>query len=138
MWGRSHPKRSSLSICSITPTQESTMSFKVSRTLTAAMAAAILAAALPANADESGLAVLMERIQTYAHKLQLSIEAGNAQLADFYLHELEETSEYVAEEIESYDGHAVGALMASMLLPALERLEEPLKSGKPDAWPAVE
>lgn len=104
---------------------------------TAATAAAMILATAPVAAGEPGLAALMESIQTYTHKLQLSIEAGNPKLADFYLHELEETAEYVAEEIDSYDGHAIGKLMESMLLPALERLEKPLKSGK-DAWPDVE
>jgi len=114
------------------------MPFKSTHPLSIAATAVIIMTATPASAGETGLAVLMERIQTYTHKLQLSIEAGNAPLADFYLHELEETSEHVAEEIESYDGHAIGSLMAGMLLPALERLEKPLKSGKPDAWPAIE
>jgi hypothetical protein len=59
-------------------------------------------AAAPALGDPPGLAVLMERMQTYTHKVQLSIEARNAPLADFYLHELEETSEFVAENIAHY------------------------------------
>lgn len=116
------------------------MPFRAQRTTSAAVAAAIALglAAAPTAAGEPGLAALMENIQTYTHKLQLSLEAGNPELADFYLHELEETTEYVVENIESYDGHAIGKLMESMLLPALERLEKPLKSGKPDAWPEIE
>jgi len=135
---RKRPAPASIVLLSIAIQQEFSMPFKSTHPLSIAVAAVLVTAAAPTNADEPGLAILMERIQTYTHKLQLSIEAGNAQLADFYLHELEETSEYVVEEIESYDGHAVGPLMASMLLPALERLEKPLKSGAPDAWPAVE
>lgn len=90
-------------------------------------------AVVPAHADAPGLAVLMERMQTYTHKLQLSIEARNAPLAHFYLHELEETSEYVAEHVEHYDDYPVGRLLAEMLLPKIERMEELVEAGQ---WPA--
>ncbi|HUG97760.1 MAG TPA: hypothetical protein VMQ83_01120 [Gammaproteobacteria bacterium] len=79
---------------------------------------------MPAFGGEPGLAVLMERMQTYTHKLQLSIDARNAPLAHFYLHELEETSEFVADTIEHYDDYPVGALVREMLLPRIEQLED--------------
>jgi hypothetical protein len=81
-------------------------------------------AATPVPGGEPGLAVLMERMQTYTHKLQLSIEARNAPLADFYLHELEETSEFVAENIEHYHDYPVGEMIAQLLLPVIEHLED--------------
>ena len=87
----------------------------------------------PALGGEPGLAMLMERMQTYTHKLQLSIDARNAPLAGFYLHELEETSEFVADTIEHYHDYPVGALVREMLLPRIEQL-----GGVIDAadWPA--
>jgi hypothetical protein len=80
-------------------------------------------AALPAAAAEPGLAILMQQMQTYTHKLQLSLEARNPRLVDFYLHELEENAEYVAENIERYREHPVGEMTAQMLLPVIERME---------------
>lgn len=84
--------------------------------------------ASPAAAEAPGLALLMQNMQTHLHKLQLSMEARNSPLAYFYLHELEETTEYIGENIAEYDGHPVGELAASMLVPALERLESSVKS----------
>jgi hypothetical protein len=95
----------------------------------ATLALAVLAFGTPALADGLGLAVMMERMQTYTHKLQLSIEARNARLADFYLHELEEAGEYVAEHIPHYGDYPVGQLTSEMLLPAIEQLEDSVEAG---------
>jgi hypothetical protein len=103
--------------------------------LAAQLAVLVGLVAAPALGDEPGLAVLMERMQTYTHKLQLSIEARNGPLAHFYLHELEETGEFVARHIEHYDDYPVGRLLAEMLLPQVERLEELVDAGQ---WPASE
>jgi hypothetical protein len=84
----------------------------------------LVAGGATAGAAEPGLAILMERMQTYTHKLQLSVAARNAPLAGFYLHELEETAEYVIEHVESYDDKPVGQLTEQMLMPAVEALEE--------------
>jgi len=78
----------------------------------------------PAHGDGAGLAVMMERMQTYTHKLQLSLAANNPRLADHYLHELEEVAEYVIEELPHYRDHPVGELTRAMLLPAIEALED--------------
>lgn len=87
------------------------------------------ALAVPALAEEPGLAVLMERMQTHTHKLQLSIGARNAPLAGFYLHEIEETAETIIETIPRYDDYPVADLTREMLLPAIERLEDAIESG---------
>jgi hypothetical protein len=84
----------------------------------------LAAAALPASAAEPGLAILMQQMQTYTHKLQLSLDARNPRLVDFYLHELEENAEFVAENIERYGEHPVGEMTAQMLLPVIERMED--------------
>jgi cytochrome c553 len=81
------------------------------------------------GAAEPGLATLMERMQTYTHKLQLSITARNAPLAGFYLHELEETAEFIAEHIESYHDQPIGQLTEQMLMPAVELLEDAVDDG---------
>lgn len=83
----------------------------------------------PALGDVSGLAVMMERMQTYTHKLQLSVAADNAKLADLYLHELEEAAEYVVDNLPYYHDFPVGELTREMLLPAIEALEDALDEG---------
>lgn len=92
--------------------------------------------ATPAVAEAPGLAMLMQNMQTYVHKVQLSLEARNSALAYFYVHELEETAAHIGANIETYDGHPVGALTESMLIPALERLESSIKSEDWDAGDA--
>lgn len=94
-----------------------------------------MAASGPAAAGSSDLAGLMNRMQTYAHKLQLSVAGRNTRLAHFYLHELEETSETVIEQIESYADQPVGSLVKHMLLPAIERVEATLEA---DDWSEAE
>lgn len=105
------------------------MKFNPLAALPAALAILLLGPATPVLASGEGLAVLMERMQTYTHKAQLSVEARNAPLADFYLHELEETAEHIVEHVESYDDYPVGALTREMLLPAIEALEDALEEG---------
>ncbi|MFU8821865.1 MAG: hypothetical protein ACNA8G_09970 [Gammaproteobacteria bacterium] len=95
----------------------------------------LVAVTAPALGDSPGLAILMERMQTYTHKLQLSVEARNERLAHFYIHELEETSAYVAESIPHYDDYPVGPLVREMLLPRIEDLEDAVEAGE---WTAVD
>jgi hypothetical protein len=93
------------------------------------LALALGGVAAPALASGPGLAVMMERMQTYTHKLQLSLAAGNASLADLYLHELEEAAEYVADNLPHYGDYPVGQLTREMLLPSIEALEEAVDEG---------
>lgn len=88
-----------------------------------------------AQANGPGLATLMERMQTYTHKLQLSVEARNGPLADFYLHELEEVAEYVVENIPAYGDYPIGELTREMMLPSIERLEDVVEAAD---WPAAD
>jgi hypothetical protein len=93
--------------------------------------ACLALAARGAVADDPGIELvgLMGNMQTYTHKLQLSVAARNAALSGFYLHELEETAETIAGGVDSYDGFPVGRMTKDLLLPAVERLEEPVKKG---------
>lgn len=93
------------------------------------LALALCGLATPVLAEGPGLAVMMERMQTYTHKLQLSLAAGNARLADFYIHELEESVEYVIDELPLYRDFPVGDLTREMLLPAIEALEDAVDEG---------
>ena len=45
---------------------------------------------------------MSSQLPTFTHKLALSVEARNAELAGFYLHEAEETAEAIRDEIPEY------------------------------------
>ena len=78
-----------------------------------------------------GLIDLMGNFQYFIHKAGLSIRAGNAELADFYMHEIEENIEAVSE-IDEYDGFPVGDLTPAMLTPSAEAVGSNLDSGNLD------
>lgn len=73
------------------------------------------------------LAVVMGRIQRYHQKLWASGQAGNAELAAFYLHELEEAMEEVVDAQVVEDGIDISALMRTYGISTIELLEKKLK-----------
>lgn len=87
-----------------------------------------LGALTPAHAsDEADLLQLMGKLQYMTHKANLAVEAQNKPLANFYVHEIEEVIKEL-EAIESFDGHPVGALAKTVLVPAFEALEDSVKA----------
>lgn len=76
--------------------------------------------------EGKGLAEYMYFMQIYTHKVLLSIESENGELAGFYMHELEETAEDIIAHIEEYEGFPVSELTRTILLPVIEELEEEL------------
>lgn len=86
-------------------------------------------------ADEPELARYMMTLQHWSHKTTLALEARNADLADFYLHEMEETVETLQAEAPTYEGQAVGDLTEEMLVPSMEALDGALDDR---AWPTVD
>lgn len=86
------------------------------------------------NSNVKGFAEYMYFMQLYSHKALLSIDAENAELADFYIHELEETTEDVIEYIKEYGGFPISQLTESMLLPTVEDLEDELETGN---WESI-
>lgn len=79
--------------------------------------------------EHAELAEPMSRMQYYSQKFGYAINAENAALADFYLHEMEELAETVQEEIPEYEGHAIGMLTEQLLTPTLRLQREALKAG---------
>jgi hypothetical protein len=73
------------------------------------------------------LAVIMGRMQQYHQKLWAAGQAGNAQLAGFYLHELEEAMEEVVDAKAMEDGNDISALMRTYGISTVELLEKQLK-----------
>jgi hypothetical protein len=75
---------------------------------------------------EPELATSMAELQHHSQKLDLSIQAGNAALARFYLHEVEEVAEGIEHAFPRHDGHAVAELARTILRPELVRLRAAL------------
>jgi hypothetical protein len=74
--------------------------------------------------SQPSLYLVMNQMQDQVHKLSYAIEAENAELADFYLHELEEGAEALISANVMYHGEPIGELTKTMLLPYIEYLEE--------------
>lgn len=86
-------------------------------------------------AEEAELARYMTNLQRWTHKTALAVEARNAELGHFYLHEMEETVATVREEAPTYEDHPVRELMDEHLVPAVAALDSTLEGG---GWPAVD
>ncbi len=96
------------------------------------IAVCFLATPVSVHSDgDVGLIDLMRNFQYFMHKAGLSIRGGNAELADFYMHEIEENLEQVGE-IDEYDGHPVGQLSIGMLTPAVENVGSQLDNNDLD------
>ncbi len=76
-----------------------------------------------------GLAIQMKYIQHWTHKLGLSVEAQNAELVEFYHHELEEGAEDLIATIKEYDGYPIAELTETMLIPEIIAFELAEESG---------
>ena len=81
------------------------------------------------EADEHfEVAVSMGRIQRYHQKWWLAGKSGNADLARFYLHEMEEALEEIAESHVVDEGVDVSAQARAYGLPILDQLTRTLDS----------
>jgi hypothetical protein len=72
------------------------------------------------------LYVLMNQMQEQIHKLRYSADHENTDLAEFYIHELEEAIATITGANVEYHGQPVGQLTEGMLVPAVELLEDAL------------
>jgi len=85
--------------------------------------------------EEAELALHMSRLQRWTHKTTLALQARNPELADFYLHEMEESIETIQTEASTYEGYAVEDLTENMLVPSVEALDGALDERD---WEAVD
>lgn len=76
------------------------------------------------DARKPDLYTLMGQMQNQVHKLTYSLDEENFELADFYLHELEEAAVELVDANIVYNGEPVGELTNTMLWPVLEHLED--------------
>ncbi len=81
--------------------------------------------------EELEVAVLMQRFQWNVNKLYFAGMAGNKPLAGFYLHELEESMEELAEHPIEENGQRLDDLVRAWGLAPLEKLEESLRKNRP-------
>ena len=83
-----------------------------------------------ANEDGEELATYMGELQRLTHKLQLSIEANNPQLASFYLQESFHIYEEVQSKLPVYEDIPVAIYLDRFALPTYQPLRQFL-SAKP-------
>jgi hypothetical protein len=89
-----------------------------------------------AHEDEHAeLALHMAHVQRWTHKAALAIEARNQPLADFYVHELDETVGTIQEEVPTYEGYAIAQLTGELLQPQIDTLAQVLDGGD---WPTID
>jgi hypothetical protein len=91
--------------------------------------------AAEAGEEEAELALYMARLQRWTHKTALALQERNPELAEFYLHEMEESVETIRTEAPTYEGHAIADLTGELLVPSLEALDGALEER---AWAAVD
>lgn len=80
------------------------------------------------KAGQPSLSVYMGHMQRLAHKLGLSVDAQNGDLAAFYVNEINETVGYISAQYPTYDNVQVGALITAMLTPYITPLEKAVKA----------
>jgi hypothetical protein len=79
---------------------------------------------LSAEPIQPELALLMGDLQRLTHKMALSADAGNAELANFYMHESLEQMKKIQSEVPEYEGQPVALLMDRLGLPAYAAMQE--------------
>ncbi len=70
------------------------------------------------------LALLMGDLQRLTHKLALSADAGNAELAAFYLHESQEQLRKIQSEAPEYENIPVALLIDRLAHPTFAPMQE--------------
>jgi hypothetical protein len=73
---------------------------------------------------QTEVGITMAWMQRWTDKLRRAAEAGHWELASFYLHEIEETAEGLIAAKVVDEGHNISELLRTMLMPAIESLEQ--------------
>lgn len=84
--------------------------------------------------EEPELARYMIRVQRWSHKVALSVRARNQPLADFYLHELEETVASIQSDVPSYEGYSIAKQTKQIFVPSLDALDAAVDAAD---WPVA-
>ncbi len=75
---------------------------------------------------------VMTNMQYFLYKTGLSLRADNQELADFYMHEIEEMIEEL-KQIEDFEGHNIAELVEIMLEPHVVAMAETIDTGDSQA-----
>ena len=84
--------------------------------------------AVAADPDFVELAPYMTNLQTLTHKLSLSIEHANHQLAEFYFYESLLALEEMKTEVPEYRGQPIALLVDQLATPHYKALEAAIKA----------
>ncbi|MDX1639450.1 MAG: hypothetical protein R3281_15900 [Balneolaceae bacterium] len=79
------------------------------------------------------LAEYMQYIGGYLHKLSLSVQARNPDLADFYMHELQASVLAVKQDVPGYEGYDIAYFTELLLDSQIDSLRTTLKTRDWDA-----
>lgn len=82
--------------------------------------------------DEPELALLMGDLQRLTHKLALSADACNTELAAFYLHESLEQLQKIQTQAPEYEGQPVAVLIDRMARPSYSAMQQAVESKSND------
>ena len=128
------------------------MSRSIPALVSSALAAVVAGTQLVAGADippssvpladeapQAELAGYMSQLQIYTHKLSLSIDASNSELAAFYMHESVALLEDIQASVPEYEGIPVAVFVDRFGLPPYARLRGALLDSKDNAqaWSAA-
>jgi len=83
-------------------------------------------APLPDNGDAPELALLMADLQRLTHKLALSADAANPDLAAFYLHESLEQLQTIQAKAPEYERLPIAVLIDRVAIPSYDRIKTAL------------
>lgn len=78
------------------------------------------------------LALLMGDLQRLTHKMALAADAGNPQLAAFYMHESIEQLKTIQRDSPEYEGQPVALMIDRIGLPAYEAFGEAVEARSAD------
>lgn len=106
--------------------------FAMVHMVAAAMVGGILALMGTATFDERDkvpeLAPFMSTAQAFSQKLGYALEAKNQPLAEFYLHEIDETFEEIEEKVREHDGVPIAQYVRTMMKPSFEPVRQALRT----------
>ncbi|MDX1636688.1 MAG: hypothetical protein R3281_01880 [Balneolaceae bacterium] len=81
------------------------------------------------------LAEYMQHIRRYTHKMSLSVQARNQELADFYMHELQASALSVKQDVPGYEGYDIAYFTEMLMDPEIDTLRTSLDTGD---WQRIE
>lgn len=76
--------------------------------------------------EDPELAAMMAEVQRYSAKLGYAINARNQPLAEFYMHEVDESLQRIRDEVPEYEGQRIADNIRLMIEPTVNQLDDTL------------